>query len=110
MNRILLFFLLLFSASVTRAQSRPQVSSNDPIVRIYPNPATSIVNLDLSKVTDKGFTLHIFNFLGRKMYETTASVGRAAINLADYQRGIYIYQLRDRSGKLLESGKFQVSK
>jgi hypothetical protein len=28
----------------------------------------------------------------------------------NYLRGLYIYQLRDASGRIVESGKFQVSK
>jgi len=32
------------------------------------------------------------------------------ITLSDLFRGIYIYQLRDRTGQILESGKFQIIK
>jgi hypothetical protein len=33
-----------------------------------------------------------------------------SINLTDFSRGIYIYQIRDKSGRMLDSGKFQVAK
>jgi hypothetical protein len=32
------------------------------------------------------------------------------INLSDFPRGVYVYQLRDKTGRIVESGKFQVSK
>jgi hypothetical protein len=32
------------------------------------------------------------------------------VDLADFNRGVYIYHLRDLSGKIIESGKFQVSR
>ena len=32
------------------------------------------------------------------------------LDLTPFNRGVYIYQLKDRSGKVVESGKFQVSK
>ncbi len=32
------------------------------------------------------------------------------INLNDYHRGIYIYQIRNKRGQVIESGKFQVLK
>ena len=35
---------------------------------------------------------------------------RMSVNLSDFSRGIYIYQLRDKSGRMVESGKFQVAK
>jgi len=47
---------------------------------------------------------------GRKMYELNNIAERITINLADFTRGVYIYQLRDKTGRLVESGKFQVSK
>jgi hypothetical protein len=28
----------------------------------------------------------------------------------NYTRGLYVFQLRDQNGRLIESGKFQVSK
>ena len=28
----------------------------------------------------------------------------------DFYRGIYVFQLRDKDGKLIESGKFQIVK
>jgi hypothetical protein len=53
----------------------------------------------------------VFSFLGRKMYETANISQRiTTLSLTDYNRGVYVYQLRDRNGKLVESGKFQVSK
>jgi hypothetical protein len=48
--------------------------------------------------------------LGRKMYESQNISEKTTINLGDYNRGVYVYHLRDQSGKLIESGKFQVSK
>ena len=82
-----------------------------PIVRFYPNPATSVINFDFQKAHEQGYSIQIFNaILGRKMYDQSNIAERTIINLSDFTRGIYIYQLRDRSGKIVESGKFQVAK
>lgn len=81
-----------------------------PIVRFYPNPATTFVNFDMQGNYDKGYSIQVFNFLGRKMFEATNINQSTRLNLTDFNRGVYIYQLRDRSGKVVESGKFQVSK
>lgn len=83
----------------------------DPIVRLYPNPATSFINLDLGKVVNKGYSIRVFSFLGRKMYEANNVRQRiTTLSVTDYNRGVYIYQLRDQNGRLVESGKFHVSK
>lgn len=80
------------------------------IVRFYPNPATTVINFDFQKTYEKGFSIQLYNFLGRKMYEQTNMADRTAINLSDFTRGVYIYQLRDKTGRIVESGKFQISK
>ena len=76
----------------------------------YPNPAISIITFDFQKSLEKGHTIQLYNFLGKKVYETVNFNQRTTINLSDYTRGVYIYQLFDKTGKLVESGKFQVSK
>lgn len=82
-----------------------------PIVRFFPNPASSSISFDFQKDYEQGYSIQIFNaILGRKMFEQTNMPERMSVNLADFSRGIYIYQLRDRSGRMVESGKFQVAK
>jgi len=81
-----------------------------PILRFYPNPATTTITFDFQKPYEKGLSIQIYSFLGRKMYEQVNITDHTTINLTDFTRGVYIYQLIDRTGKILESGKFQVSK
>lgn len=109
MKRLLLFiFIVLFYTAPALAAD--VAGTADPIVRLYPNPATSFVNLDLNKAANRGYSIQVYSFLGRKMYEATNVNQRITLNLTDYNRGVYVYQLRDHSGKLVETGKFQVSK
>jgi len=104
--------IILFTAIHTPALANKGVLSDaaDPIIRFYPNPATSFITFDFQKGYDKGYSIQVFSFLGKKMYEAANIGTRTTLNLGDFTRGIYIYQLRDKSGKLVESGKFQVSK
>ena len=104
----------LFSAAGVHAQSRlgsfPD-NGTAATVRFYPNPATSFITFeDFSKKYDKNYTIQLFNFLGKKVYEFTLADQKNIVNLSDFFRGIYIFQLRDPSGKIVESGKFQVNK
>jgi hypothetical protein len=52
----------------------------------------------------------VYNFLGKKVIELQDVATKTRIDLSNYSRGIYIYQLKDKSGKIIESGKFQVEK
>lgn len=111
LKRLLLisFIFFTFVADVPAfAMDTPRAA--DPIVRLYPNPATSFINLDLGKFFNKGYSIRVFSFLGRKMHETNNVNQIIKLSVTDYNRGVYVYQVRDRLGKLIESGKFQVSK
>jgi hypothetical protein len=108
LRRILpIISIILFSAICSQGQS---LGANDPIVKFYPNPATTYISFDLQKSAQRSMTVQVYNLLGKKMYEGRNLPEKTTINLADYTRGVYIYHLLDQAGKVIESGKFQVSK
>ena len=101
------------TAFSSQAQNRvgSTAGTQTSIVRFYPNPATTVINFDFQKAYEQGYSIQIFNaILGRKMYDQANMPERMVINLSDFPRGMYIYQLRDKSGRMVESGKFQVAK
>jgi hypothetical protein len=101
----------LFTSVQSQGQAHPvPVDGRDRIVKFYPNPATSFITFDLQKTIDKGCDIQVFNLLGKIVFEQKNIPAKTIVNLTDYNRGVYIYQLRDHDGKILDSGKFQVSK
>jgi hypothetical protein len=113
-----LFYLVLlmvfFSAAGVKAQSRmagfPDNGSS-ATVHFYPNPASSYITFeDFLKKYDKNYNIQVFNFLGKKVYQFNLGDQKNIVNLSDFFRGIYIFQLKDPEGKIVESGKFQVNK
>jgi hypothetical protein len=44
------------------------------------------------------------------MYESQNIQEKTTIPVTDYNRGVYIFHITDASGKLVDTGKFQVSK
>lgn len=112
MKRLLpILFFTVFTALFAPAHaSGERLQAVDPILRFYPNPATTVVTFDFQKGYDKGYSIQVYSFLGKKMYEASNINTSTKLNLSEFTRGVYIYQLRDRSGKIVESGKFQVSK
>ncbi|MFM9910885.1 MAG: T9SS type A sorting domain-containing protein [Chitinophagaceae bacterium] len=108
-----LFIILLVCLSA-KSQERSTIPPNgDPVTRIvkfYPNPATSFINFEFQKSYDKSYSFHIINLLGKKVFEANNVTPKTIVNLSDFFRGIYIFQLRDQNGKVIDTGKFQVSK
>lgn len=107
---ILLPLVVLISSYV--GDPDPFASIDTPkVTHLYPNPATSYINFNFDKSVDKTYSLQIYSFIGKKMYETRINDTKLTVTLDEnYSRGIYVYQLRDQSGRLVESGKFQVAK
>ena len=109
----ILSIILLVSTTAKSQDRNPSAPAGLPaskIVKFYPNPATSIINFEFQKSNDKSYTFHIINLLGKKVYEVTNVSPKTIVNLSDFLRGVYIFQLRDQTGKVVDSGKFQVSK
>jgi hypothetical protein len=52
----------------------------------------------------------IFNFIGKKVEDLQVTSQKMSVSLTDFYRGVYIFQLRDKQGTIVESGKFQVAK
>jgi hypothetical protein len=108
---ISLFSLSLVFCTKTNAQADMRTSIGVKNVKYFPNPATTIINFDFSdKIDLKNATFKISSLIGKTMFETSNLTPRTVINLNDFFRGVYIFQVTDRNGKLLESSKFVVQK
>ena len=110
--RFLLISFILLTAVTSQGQSKrgPSPDALQRILKVYPNPATTFAKFEFQKSFDKGYTLQVINFIGKQVYEAKNISSTTTLDLSSYNRGVYIYQLKDQSGKVIESGKFQVSK
>ena len=109
---LLLISIILLTAVTSKGQSsrEPSPEQTPRIMRLYPNPATTFIKAEFQRNFDKGYTLQIINFIGKQVYEAKNVNSTTTLDLSGYNRGVYIYQLKDAAGKVVESGKFQVSK
>lgn len=112
LRRILpiLSFILLTAICAQGQDNRIPPPDAQVKVRVYPNPATSYITVDLQNNYQKGLTLVVYSFLGKKMYESQNVNEKTTLTLSDYNRGIYVYHVTDASNKILFTGKFQVSR
>jgi very-short-patch-repair endonuclease len=111
-----IFYTLIFTILLSYgsfAQNKVAAGSTESKVkfmRFFPNPAVSVINFEFQKGFDKSFTFQVFNFIGKKIVDLKSVTPKIIVELTDFYRGVYIYQLRDRTGKIIDSGKFQVVK
>ncbi len=92
------------------AKPAPATENADKIIKTYPNPATTYITFDVQKGFEKGMSIQIYSFLGKKMNDIQKVSSRTILDLTEYTRGLYMYHLLDATGKVIESGKFQVTK
>lgn len=95
-----------FAQNKTETDQSPQAK----LIKYYPNPASFIINFDYVRGYDKTYSLQIFNFMGKRVFELKNTPPRMNVNLDAFYRGIYVFQLRDKYGSIIESGKFQIIK
>ncbi|MBS1747173.1 MAG: T9SS type A sorting domain-containing protein [Bacteroidetes bacterium] len=112
-----ILIVLIFAASAFTLPNTGNFNNIDGIlqtriIKCYPNPAISFVNFEVpAKYTSNGFSLQVYSFTGKKMFEETINSTKSTLNFnGDFYRGIYIYQMKDKNGKIIETGKFQVNK
>lgn len=67
-------------------------------VSVYPNPANSILNIEVEEGSEGTITLTDIN--GRLIATSTLLNGTAKVNTADFKNGIYILSIRTAQGSL----------
>lgn len=115
LKRLSLILILLFGLIFTSfAQIKaPDFGDDTPpakYLKFYPNPAITTIAFEFVSTYDRSYSILVYNFMGKKMYELKVTGQIVTLPLDEFYRGMYIYQLRDGNGTILESGKFQVVK
>lgn len=110
----LLLVAVIFCVSAFR---QPEVKNSigdiqTKTIKCYPNPAISFINFEFpDDYVSKNYVLQVYSFTGKKMYEMAVNNIKETLTFTnDYYRGIYIYQLQDKTGRIVETGKFQVTR
>ena len=113
MKKIVYILILFIGITFTSFAQNKIPNQGEPIAKLikpYPIPATTSINFEFQYGYDKNFSLQIYNFMGKKIVEISQMIPRLTMPLDEFYRGMYLYQLRDKEGKIIESGKFQVIK
>ena len=93
---------------VQPTQSGIYETSSMADVSLFPNPAANEINI-ISTVS-KANSVIILDGIGRQMNKISLENLSLKINTADYSNGIYLYQISDKDGIILDKGRFVVNK
>ena len=73
-------------------------------LKVYPNPVTDVLNLQLQQAYMCSTTVGLYDFAGRKVYEAVLPAGQTTLQLSNLKglaRGSYALELRPVSGEAL---------
>lgn len=79
----------------------------DENFNIYPNPAGSIINIDV-KNREKKYTLKIYDYVAKEVYSKEISYGNNNLNLSELSNGLYCFVFFDNDEKLIHTKKIQI--
>jgi hypothetical protein len=79
--------------------------SNGDYVRTYPNPVISLMKVEYKLGMQRELTLKVYDMSGRVVLEQKKVKSGDQVNMSQLLRGIYQYQLIDKTGKLLMADK-----
>lgn len=78
------------------------------VVRVFPNPATEVVFIEVENNRYFSGTLTIVNQLGQTVYENKKYDGATAIKVSGWPAGVYYYHLKNKGHE--QSGKVVVER
>jgi hypothetical protein len=82
--------------------------ANNEIVKIFPNPATNELTIDLT-TPDKYF-FELYNLLGAKRLSFRLDSGPQTIDLTAVDSGVYVYTIVDNKGDKIKTDKLIIIK
>lgn len=93
----------VFSATKTFKTAVARLEENyASSIKIYPNPVTDILKVELDEDLFFSYHIELFNALGTSVFNENISSKQFEINLSQFERGIYFLRIGDRNIKVMK--------
>ncbi len=76
------------------------------VMRVYPNPNNG--SFKLNNVSGEELRMTVSSLVGKTVYEASLTPGEHSFNLSDLSNGMYIIQVRDNNGNVMNSQKVMI--
>jgi hypothetical protein len=96
-NSIVYIDNLNFDELITSTQEQ---TSENTAFRLYPNPASDIVILDLTNESNIDLTLNIYNVIGTLVKSEMVKQNQPQINIEDLSNGVYMVEIKSKDQTL----------
>lgn len=85
------------------------IEENNVEASAYPNPASSVLNINIDADSYNGLQLTMINVLGEKIAEQTITSNTIQLNVDACTPGIYFYSISDKNG-ILTTKKIRIER
>ena len=77
-------------------------------IRVFPNPTTYMVNVDLSQLTQGDYQLYLVDLQGKVIYQQTTTQKSIELDMRNYSTGSYVLKVQTKGTQQLDT--FQIIK
>lgn len=103
------WFKIIDGNSGWKTTEVPNEPYSDNELSVYPNPATTVVNMEWYGADNQNAYLEVFDVLGKNVYKSTMhetdGPNKASVDITNLPSGIYMYKLSCEKGN--KAGRFQ---
>lgn len=85
--------------------NRVTTIDNNVNAKVYPNPANSLLNIEVVLSTNQTDNICIYNSIGELVHCEALKNNLTTLNIKNLSDGIYYYRIEDMSGNLIASDK-----
>jgi hypothetical protein len=79
-------------------------------IRVFPNPTTYLVNVDLSQLPQGEYQLYLLDLSGKVVYNQTATKSNTEIDMSSFATGTYVLNVQTKGTQKVETFKIVKSK
>ena len=77
-------------------------------IRVFPNPTTYMVNVDLSQLTQGDYQLYLVDLQGKVIYQQTTTQKSIELDMRNYSTGSYVLKVQTKETQQIDT--FQIIK
>jgi len=79
-------------------------------IRVFPNPTTYMVNVDLSQLPQGEYQLYLLDLSGKMVYSQSVTATSAQLDMSTFATGTYVLQVQTKGTQKVETFKIVKSK
>ena len=77
-------------------------------IRVFPNPTTYMVNVDLSQLSKGEYQLYLVDLQGKVVYQQTTTQKSIELDMGNYSTGSYVLKVQAKGAQQIDT--FQIIK